>query len=149
MHALAGRARSPSMSHVRARRHGCPAAVEAAAYYVVAEALTNVAKYARASGAPVSLERTDERLRVQVADDGVGGAAPGAGGGSGLRGLADRVEALGGRLTVDSHPGHGTTVRAELAAPLRGHRRPPRRGRCGEAGDGQGARMRQLTTPSR
>ena len=138
VHALAGRA--PIPVEVRCELEGKPPApIEAAAYYVVAEALTNVAKYARASGARVSIERTDARLRVQVADDGVGGAAPAAGGGSGLRGLADRVEALGGRLEVDSEPGQGTTVRAELPlAHVRGHRRPPRRGR-GEAGDGQGS----------
>ena len=91
---------------------GCPAAVEAAAYYVVAEALTNVAKYAQASEARIDVRRDDGRLVVEVADDGVGGADPSRG--SGLRGLADRVEALGGRLEVSSPQGEGTTLRATL-----------------------------------
>jgi len=89
-----------------------PAPVEAAAYYVVAEALTNVAKYAQASEARIDLRRDDGRLVVEVADDGVGGAD--ASRGSGLRGLADRVEALGGRLEVSSPEGGGTTLRATL-----------------------------------
>jgi PAS domain S-box-containing protein len=89
-----------------------PEPVEAAAYYVVAEALTNAAKHARASEVTVRIERDDGFARIEVADDGVGGA--GAGGGSGLRGLADRVEALGGRLALDSPVGQGTTVRAEI-----------------------------------
>jgi PAS domain S-box-containing protein len=87
-----------------------PAGVEAAAYYVVAEALTNVAKYARASAVRVDLSRSDGQLVVTVADDGVGGADTSKG--SGLRGLGDRVEALGGRLRVDSPPGAGTTLTA-------------------------------------
>jgi signal transduction histidine kinase len=89
-----------------------PAPVEAAAYYVVAEALTNVAKYANASEARIDVRRDDGRLVVEVADDGVGGAD--ASRGSGLRGLADRVEALGGRLEVSSPEGGGTTLRATL-----------------------------------
>jgi len=89
-----------------------PGPVEAAAYYVVAEALTNVAKYAAASVVRVRLERTDGAALIEVADDGGGGADPR--GGSGLRGLADRVEALGGRLVVESPSGTGTTLRAEL-----------------------------------
>ncbi len=114
VHALAGRAPIPVEVCCELDGGKASAPVEAAAYYVVAEALTNVAKYAQASGARVSIEHADGHLRVQVADDGVGGAAPAAGGASGLRGLADRVEALGGRLSVDSEPGQGTTVRAEL-----------------------------------
>jgi len=86
--------------------------IEAAAFYVVSEALANVAKYAAASHARVDLVRDDGLLVVEVADDGVGGAN--ADGGTGLRGLADRVEALGGRLRVSSERGRGTTVRAEL-----------------------------------
>ena len=82
-----------------------PAPVEAAAYFVCAEALTNVAKYAGASAVRIDVERSHERLRVAIADDGGGGADPERG--SGLRGLADRVEALGGRLSVDSPPGRG------------------------------------------
>jgi PAS domain S-box-containing protein len=89
-----------------------PEPVEAAAYYVVAEALTNAAKHARASEVTVRIERDDGFARIEVADDGIGGA--GADGGSGLRGLADRVEALGGRLALDSPHGEGTTVRAEI-----------------------------------
>ena len=86
--------------------------VEAAAYFVVAEALTNVAKYADASRASVQLRRSNGSLLVQVEDDGVGGAD--AARGSGLRGLADRVAALDGRLDVDSPAGRGTTVRASI-----------------------------------
>ena len=89
-----------------------PETVEAAAYFVVCEALTNVAKYARASQARVSVERNDGLAEVEVVDDGIGGAD--ASEGSGLRGLADRVEALGGRLVVTSPPGEGTAVRAQL-----------------------------------
>jgi signal transduction histidine kinase len=88
------------------------AAVEAAAYYVVAEALTNVAKYANATAARVELRARDGVLDVDVSDDGVGGADPR--GGSGLSGLTDRVEALGGRLAVDSPLGRGTRIHAEL-----------------------------------
>jgi signal transduction histidine kinase len=86
--------------------------VEAAAYYVVAEAITNVAKYAQASHATVSVTQSNGSATVTVADDGVGGADPT--GGSGLRGLAARVEALGGRLHVDSPPARGTRIRAEI-----------------------------------
>jgi PAS domain S-box-containing protein len=92
-----------------------PKPVEAAAYYVVAEALTNVAKYAQASVARVRVHRAIGQALVEVADNGVGGADER--GGSGLRGLVDRVEALGGRLSVASRAGAGTTVRAELPAP--------------------------------
>ena len=88
------------------------APVEAAAYYVVAEAITNVAKYAQASHATVSITRSNGRATVMVSDDGVGGADPSAG--SGLRGLAARVEALGGRLDVESPPRRGTRIRAEI-----------------------------------
>ena len=89
-----------------------PETVEAAAYFVVCEALTNVAKYAQASQARVRVGRTDGIAQVEVVDDGIGGADDR--GGSGLRGLADRVEALGGRLVVSSPAGEGTTVRAQL-----------------------------------
>jgi signal transduction histidine kinase len=88
------------------------APVEAAAYYVVAEAITNVAKYANASRTTVSITQSNGAATVTVADDGVGGANPAAG--SGLRGLAARVEALGGRLDVDSPPQRGTRIRAEI-----------------------------------
>jgi signal transduction histidine kinase len=89
-----------------------PEAVELAAYFVVAEALTNVAKYAGASHATVQVERDNGRVVVEVADDGVGGADPGRG--SGLRGLADRLAVLEGRLEVESDRGQGTTVTARI-----------------------------------
>ena len=89
-----------------------PPATEATAYFTVAEALTNVAKYANASHATVRMAREDGVLEVEVRDDGVGGAQATAG--SGLSGLADRVGAADGTLTVISPPGDGTVVRAEL-----------------------------------
>jgi signal transduction histidine kinase len=93
--------------------HGrLPERQEVAAYYVVSESLTNVAKYARASSAAVEVRQTDGRLLVEIVDDGVGGADTRRG--SGLRGLADRVEALGGRLRVWSPAGGGTRVDAEI-----------------------------------
>ena len=93
---------------------------------MVAESLANVAKYAAASRAQVDLARDDGLLVVEVSDDGVGGADPGKG--SGLRGLTDRVEALGGQLQVSSERGLGTTVRAEL--PLRQSTSSARAGEC-------------------
>jgi signal transduction histidine kinase len=89
-----------------------PEGVELAAYFVVSEALTNVAKYAAASRATVSVERDNGRVVVAVEDDGVGGADPEQG--TGLRGLADRIAVLEGRLEVQSEPGKGTTVRASI-----------------------------------
>ena len=89
-----------------------PPTHEAALYFVAAEALTNVAKYAEASAVEVTLHGDDRCAEIAVADDGVGGAR--AEDGSGLRGLTDRVEALGGRLTLASSRGQGTTVRARL-----------------------------------
>ena len=89
-----------------------PEQVELAAYFVASEALANIAKYARASQATVRVWRAGDTARVEIADDGVGGADDAQG--SGLRGLADRVEALDGRLRVTSPPGLGTTVTAEL-----------------------------------
>ena len=89
-----------------------PEPIEMAAYYLVSEALTNVAKYAQASTAHVEVGTTDGTLSVEVRDDGRGGADPAVG--SGLVGLKDRVEALGGRLRVQSVPFEGTTVQAEL-----------------------------------
>jgi len=91
-----------------------PEPVEAAAYFVVSEALTNVVKHSGAERAEVGIRRDDGRLVVQVSDDGGGGADPA---GSGLRGLADRVAALDGRLRVDDPAGGGTVVRADI--PLR------------------------------
>jgi signal transduction histidine kinase len=95
--------------------HRLPEPVEAAAYFVVAEALTNVARYAHATQARVAVTRVGDRVVVQVTDDGIGGADPGKG--SGLRGLADRVSALDGRLTVESSPGRGTTINAIIPCP--------------------------------
>ena len=89
-----------------------PEAVELAAYFVVAEALTNVAKYAHATHAKVELGRENGRLVVEVEDDGIGGANPDNG--TGLRGLADRIAVLEGRLEVDSESGTGTRVRAQI-----------------------------------
>ena len=88
--------------------------VEAAAYFVVAEGLTNIARYADATGATVELRTEDARLVGRVSDNGRGGADPDAG--SGLRGLADRLAAIGGELTVESEPGAGTTLLATLPA---------------------------------
>ena len=88
-----------------------PEQVEAAAYYVVAEAIANVHKHAAARRVVVRATTDDHRLVVAVADDGVGGADQEGGG---LRGLADRVEALGGRLTLDSSAGAGTRLLAEI-----------------------------------
>jgi signal transduction histidine kinase len=89
-----------------------PPPVEAAAYFVCAEALANVAKYAQTDRVSIGIRRDDDRLAVLIADEGVGGADPAHG--SGLRGLADRVEAVGGRLTVTSPPSYGTAVLAEI-----------------------------------
>ena len=89
-----------------------PADVEATAYYIVAEALTNVARHAEATGARVAIRRDDDLLRVEVADDGRGGAD--AAGGTGILGLRDRAEAAGGTLSLSSPPGRGTVVSATL-----------------------------------
>jgi signal transduction histidine kinase len=109
--ALAGRASVPvEVLAVPADRLAPP--IEAAAYFVVAEALTNVAKYAQATAATVAVTVANDSLVVEVSDDGIGGAAPDAG--SGLRGLADRVGALDGKLIVASPPGEGTRLRAVI-----------------------------------
>src|SRR5215211_1954657 len=94
-----------------------PEPVEVAAYYVVSEALANAAKHAHASVAQVEAQARDRLLHLSVRDDGVGGAVPG--GGSGLVGLADRVEALGGTIEVHSPAGHGTRLQIDL--PTQGH----------------------------
>ena len=91
--------------------------IEAAAYFVISEALTNVVKYAQASSASVELKLAGDTLVATVADDGIGGAEPELG--SGLRGLVDRVQAVGGRLQLSSPPGEGTRLRAELPTKLR------------------------------
>jgi signal transduction histidine kinase len=89
-----------------------PEPVEVAAYYVVTESLANVGKHAQATAASVNILRSGEDVVVEVVDNGIGGAD--AEGGSGIRGLADRVEALGGRLRVWTPHGGGTRVRAEI-----------------------------------
>jgi signal transduction histidine kinase len=89
-----------------------PDRVESAAYFVASEALTNAAKHSHGSEVRVSASHEGGKLTLEVVDDGIGGAA--GAGGSGLRGLADRVEALGGRLAVTSPPGRGTSLRAEI-----------------------------------
>jgi signal transduction histidine kinase len=105
-----------------------PAGVEAAAYYLVAEALTNVAKYAQASVASVRVLRENRHVLVEIVDDGIGGADSSRG--SGLRGLADRVEALDGCLELHSPPGAGTRIRAEIPCGEAAHQP----GSPGEAG---------------
>ena len=89
-----------------------PPPVEAAAYYVVSEALANITKYSGASAVKVSIGQVDGYALVEVADDGVGGADPTRG--SGLSGLSDRVASLNGKLVIDSPPGAGTRIRAEI-----------------------------------
>jgi signal transduction histidine kinase len=102
--------RAPVPVDVSGDADDLPPALATAVYFVVSEALTNVAKYAGAGSAAVTLERDAERVTVTISDDGVGGADPDAG--SGLRGLLDRVAALDGELTLDSPPGRGTRLEA-------------------------------------
>jgi signal transduction histidine kinase len=109
--ALAERAPIP-VELTRLPEDRLPDSVEAAIYYLVAEAITNVAKYAQATCASVAVERSNGFATVVVRDDGIGGAEPVPG--SGLVGLADRVEALGGRLHIESPPGRGTQLTAEI-----------------------------------
>ena len=108
---LAGRSSIP-VEVCAAIEERLPAPVEAAAYYLVAEALTNASKHADATSGRVSMAREDGYAVIEVADDGVGGADDRVG--TGLRGLCDRVEALGGRLDVESPAGGGTTLRARI-----------------------------------
>jgi signal transduction histidine kinase len=111
LESIAGRMPLPvTVDSVPAER--LPPEIEAAAYFVACEALANAVKHARATGVTIRADRVDGTLVVEVVDDGRGGADIGAG--SGLRGLADRVEAYGGQLEVASRPGSGTRVRAEL-----------------------------------
>jgi PAS domain S-box-containing protein len=109
---IAVASRSPIPVALDVTEDRMPGPVEAAAYYVVSEALANVAKYAGASTVSVRVARLNGRAVVEVADDGVGGADPT--GGTGLRGLADRVSALDGHLDVVSPPQRGTRIRAEI-----------------------------------
>ena len=99
-----------TITEVPARRY--PAPIEATAYFVVSEALANVAKHAAAGGAEVAIRQQNGRIMVQVTDDGIGGARADAG--SGLRGLADRVASVGGTLRIDSPPGGGTRLEAAI-----------------------------------
>ncbi len=109
---LATRATVPVELSVDLPDDRLPMPVEAAAYYTVCEALTNVAKYARASRAWVTVQRRAGALEVEVGDDGVGGAALGSG--SGLQGLRDRIAAVNGTLRIESEPAAGTVLRARL-----------------------------------
>jgi signal transduction histidine kinase len=104
--------RAPVPVELRVPEARYPGPIELAAYFVCSEALTNVGKYADASRTVVDVSERDQRLIVSVSDDGIGGASLEKG--SGLRGLADRVEVLAGRLTVTSLPGEGTHVVAEV-----------------------------------
>ncbi|MFG1622710.1 sensor histidine kinase [Kribbella sp. NPDC049227] len=104
--------RHPTPAELTATDQRFPPALEVTAYYVCAEALANVAKYAASSQVTVEVARRRDRLWVRIADDGIGGADPARG--SGLVGLTDRVEAHGGSLTVHSPPGAGTRIIAEL-----------------------------------
>jgi len=92
-----------------------PDDVELAAYFLVSESLTNARKYADADAVQVRIAPVEEALLVEIVDDGAGGADPAAG--TGLRGLADRIDALEGRLEVESPPGVGTRVSARLPLP--------------------------------
>ena len=105
-------ARSPVPVNLIAAAGRWPVAVEAAAYFICSEALANIAKHAHATNVHIQITDTDTELRIEVADDGVGGANPAAG--SGLRGLQDRAEALGGHLAITSSPGHGTRLTADI-----------------------------------
>jgi signal transduction histidine kinase len=91
---------------------GLSAAVESTGWFVLSEALANAVKHSQAGELRICLGEVDGCLRIEIADDGIGGA--GAGGGAGLRGMADRVEAHDGRLRVDSPPGAGTRIVAEV-----------------------------------
>ena len=108
---LAARATAPVTLEVRVPQRP-PAAVEIAAYYVISEALANVAKYADATSVDIRVVRHRTHLEISVVDDGAGGADPSRG--SGLAGLAARVESLGGRLELESPLGEGTALRVTL-----------------------------------
>ena len=111
--ALVRRSALPVELDLRATRR-LPEQIEVAAYYAVSEALTNAAKYAHATVVRVELGGHDETVRLAIRDDGVGGADPARG--SGLVGLRDRIEAVGGALTVTSPAGHGTALLIEIPA---------------------------------
>jgi signal transduction histidine kinase len=108
--------RSPVAVQVRATDERFPPDLEAAAYFIGAEAITNAVKHASASRITLKADRRDDRLVLSIGDDGVGGADPVRG--SGLTGLVDRVQAAGGTLRIDSERGGGTTLTAELPCAL-------------------------------
>jgi signal transduction histidine kinase len=110
---LAGRAPLPVRLHVDLPRPAA-ASIEAVAYFIVSEALANVAKHARATRAEVAVVRDGDLLRIEVTDDGRGGAVSGHSDGTGLNGLAQRAAAVDGRLTIDSPPGGPTVIAVEL-----------------------------------
>ena len=109
---LALRRTSPMCIEVDVQVGRLPAVVESAVYFMCCEALANSAKHAQATSVVVTISDSSGHVVATVQDDGVGGADPAAG--SGLRGIADRLEAVGAVLTVNSEAGHGTTVRADL-----------------------------------
>ena len=111
LQALVSRAPLPVTLEAETRER-LPGPVESAAYFVVSEALANVAKYAQASHATVAVRQVNGSVSVEVSDDGVGGADVSAG--SGLRGLQDRLAALDGTLRVESPAGRGTLLRARI-----------------------------------
>ncbi|SDK88509.1 PAS domain S-box protein [Streptomyces indicus] len=115
LRALARRSSVPVELDLRIPRARLPEPVEVAAYYVVSEALANTAKHARATHVSVQVVRAEEAVELAISDDGVGGAEPARG--SGLVGLADRVEAIGGTLHVNSQLGNGTSLCVRLPAP--------------------------------
>jgi signal transduction histidine kinase len=127
--ALADRSPVPVDLEISSGRVGSDA--EATAYFLCSEALANIAKHASASRVAIRISRNESRLAIEVADDGVGGADPTRG--FGLRGLVDRVEAVGGTLRIDSPPGGGTRIKATIPLePARGELTPrPASGRIG------------------
>jgi signal transduction histidine kinase len=111
LRSLAERSAVPAILHI-ALPHRCSPIVEATAYYLVSEALTNTAKHSRASQVVIRARHERGGMRIEMSDDGVGGADPARG--TGLRGLQDRVAAVGGRLRIEARLGGGTRLMAEL-----------------------------------
>ena len=108
-------ARSPLPVELRVSRERAAPAAEAAIYFTIAEALTNIAKHAHAAHARVTVDIADGTISAEIADDGIGGASTTAG--CGLRGLADRLDALGGTLSIQSPRGGPTSIRAHVPLP--------------------------------
>src|SRR5262249_31221519 len=111
--AVAARARLRARLHIATPRPAS-ASIEAVAYFIVSEALANVAKHAQATRAEVTVVRDGDLLRIEVTDDGRGGAVPAHSDGTGLRGLAQRAAAVDGTPTIDSPPGGPTVIAVEL-----------------------------------